>query len=537
MKKIFIILMALSLVACSRKAPVLNEEPGTVIFNNDSEPETIDPTLHTGVPDRNIVTQLFEGLTMFDPQTLAPIPGVAERWEVSQDGLIYTFYLRKDAKWSDGKPVTAKDFQYSFTRLLDPKTAAQYAYQGYPIKNGEEYNKGELNDPSQLGIEVVDNCTLKITLESPIPYFPSLLYHSSLYPVRQDIIEKFGTNWTRVENIIGNGPFVLKEWSIQKQIIMTPNPHYWDIKNVKPKKLIFYPIENMLTGYKMYQADQIMFAPNLPLSVIDKLIEEKDPELTIVPEFSSYYYNINTTLPALKNKKIRHALSLSIDRDKITKKILKAGQIPAWTFVPPGTEGYVSAEPPFSKMNIPLARKLLAEGLAEEGLKEFPVTRLLYNTMESHKQIALAITDMWRENLGLNIVPYNQEWKVYLKSEQNKDYQICRAGWVGDYLDPNTFLEMFTTYAGTNYTGWSNPEYDSLIKRAYEEQNPEKRYKLLQEAEAILLEEQPIIPLYFYVYDFLKKPYLKGIYGNVMELFNFKYAYIDEEEMKEYYNQ
>lgn len=536
MKKIVIILMALSLFACGRKAPVLNEEPGTVIFNNASEPETIDPTMHTGVPDRNVVTQLFEGLTMFDPQTLTPIPGVAERWEVSQDGLIYTFYLRKDAKWSDGKPVTAQDFQYSFTRLLDPKTAADYAYQGYYIKNGEKFNKGEISDQSQLGMEVIDDYTLKITLESPTPYFPSLLYHSSMYPVRQDIVEKFGTNWTRPENIVGNGPFILKEWTIQKQMIMTQNPYYWDIENVKPKKLIFYPIENTLTGYKMYQADQVMFTDPVPLSLIDKLMEENDPEMTIVPEFSSYYYNINTTLPALKNKKIRKALSLAIDRDKIVKKILKAGQVSAWTFVPPGTEGYVSAEPPFSKTDIPLAKKLLAEGLAEEGLVEFPETRLLYNTLESHKQIALAITDMWRENLGLNIVLYNQEWKVYLKSEKALDYQICRAGWVGDYLDPTTFLDMFTSYAGTNYTGWSDPEYDSLIKRASEEQDTERRYKLLQQAEEILLDEQPIIPLYFYVYDFLKKPYLKGVYGTALKLHNFKYAYIDEEEMKEYYN-
>jgi len=536
MKKILIILLALSLFACGRKVPVLEHEIGTVIYNNLAEPETIDPILHTGHPDSVVVIQLFEGLTSFDPKTLAPIPGAAERWEVSQDGFVYTFYLRKDGKWSDGKPVTAKDFQYSFTRLLDPKTAAQYAYQGYYIKNGEKYNKGAVNDPSQLGIEVIDDYTLRLTLESPTPYFPSLLYHTSLYPVRQDIVEKFGTNWTRAENIVGNGPFILKEWTVQKQMIMMPNPNYWDYINVKPKKLIFYPIENMLTGYKMYQADQIMVTDPVPLSVIDKLIEKKDPELTIIPEYSSYFYRVNTTLPALKNKKIRQALSLAIDRDKIVKKIMKAGQIAAWTFVPPGKEKYVSPEPAFAKVDIPLAKKLLAEGLAEEGIKEFPETKLLYNTLESHKQLALAVTDMWRENLGLNIVPYNQEWKVYLKSQQNLDYQVSRSGWVADYLDPNTFLDMFITNGGNNMTGWSNPQYDGLIKASAKEQDTEKRFKLLQEAEAVLLDEQPVIPLYFYVYDFLKKPYLKGFYGNAMKLHNFKYTYVDEEEMKKYYN-
>jgi oligopeptide transport system substrate-binding protein len=229
-------------------------------------------------------------------------------------------------------------------------------------------------------------------------------------------------------------------------------------------------------------------------------------------------------------------LSLAIDRDKIVKKILKGGQISAWTFVPPGIKGYTSPLPDFTKMDIPTAKKLLAEGLAEEGLNEFPETKLLYNTLESHKQLALAVTDMWRENLGLNIVPYNQEWKVYLKSEKNMDFQILRAGWIGDYLDPNTFLDMFVTGGGNNNTGWSNPQYDALIKSAAVEQDPEKRFKILQEAEAMLIEEQPIIPLYFYVYDFLMKPYLKGVYGNPLEDHNFKYAYIDEEEMKKYYN-
>jgi len=536
MKKILIVLLALSLIACGRKAPVLNQETGTVIYNNKAEPETIDPALSTGHPDATVVMQLFEGLTSFDPKTLAPIPGAAEKWEVSPDGLVYTFYLRKDGKWSDGKPVTAKDFKYSFTRVLDPKTAARYAYQGYYLKNGKRYNKGEINEPSQLGIEVIDDYTLKITLESPTPYFPSLLYLPTLYPVRQDIVERFGTDWTRAENITGNGPFVLKEWTIQKQMIMLPNPNYWDFKNVKPKKLIFYPIENLQTAYKMYQADQIMFTNPVPLSVIDTLIEKKEPELSIVPTFTSYFYRLNTTLPALKNQKIRRALSLAIDRDKIVKKILKGGQISAWTFVPPGIKGYTSPVPDFTKMDIPTAKKLLAEGLAEEGLREFPETKLLYNTLESHKQLALAVTDMWRENLGLNIVPYNQEWKVYLKSEKNMDFQILRAGWIGDYLDPNTFLDMFVTGGGNNNTGWSNPQYDALIKGAAVEQDPEKRFKILQEAEAMLIEEQPIIPLYFYVYDFLMKPYLKGVYGNPLEDHNFKHAYIDEEKMKEYYD-
>jgi oligopeptide transport system substrate-binding protein len=536
MKKIVVVLLGFLLIGCAKETPVQNQETGTVIVNNLSEPETIDPALQTGHPDATIVIQLFEGLTSFDPKTLEPIPGAAEKWDISADGYVYTFNLRRDAKWSDGKPVTAKDFQYTFTRLLDPKTAARYAYQGYYIKNGEKFNKGTIKDSSQLGLEVVDDHTLKITLESPTPYFLSLLYHTSLYPVRQDIVEKFGTDWTRVDNIVGNGPFVLKEWNIQKQMVMTPNPYYWDAQNVKPRKLIFYPIENTLTGYKMYQANQIMFTTPAPLSEIDKLIESKDPELTIAPLFSAYYYSINTTLPALKNKKIRQALSLAIDRDKIVNRILKAGQIPAWTFVPPGIEKYVSPEPGYTKIDVPLAKKLLAEGLAEEGLKEFPETKLLYNTSEAHKKLALAVTDMWRENLGLNIVPFNQEWKVYLKSESNMDYQIARKGWVGDYLDPNTFLDMFLTGGGNNNTGWSNTRYDSLIKNAAKEQDSGKRFKLLQEAEAILIDDQPIIPIYFYVYEFLKKPYLKGLYGNALELHNFKYVYVDEDEMKKYYN-
>ncbi|MGD9157070.1 MAG: peptide ABC transporter substrate-binding protein [Desulfobacteraceae bacterium] len=537
MKKITITLFVILVlvIACGRQVPILDHEIGTVIYNNKSEPETIDPSLYTGHPDATIIIQLFEGLISFHPQTLKPIPGVAERWEVSEDGKEYTFHLRKNAKWSDGKPVTAEDFRYSFVRLLDPKTAARYAYQGYYIKNGEKFNKGIITDKSLLGIDVIDDYTLKLTLESPTPYFPSLLYHTSLYPVRKDIVEKYGSDWIRPENIVGNGPFILKEWTLQKQMVMLPNPQYWDIKNVKPKKLIFYPIESVVTAYKMYQADQIMFTNPLPLPVIDKLIEDKEPELQIKPFFTSYFYKINTTLPALKNKKIRKALSLVIDRNNIVNKILKAGQIEAWTLVPPGIEGYEPPVPEFTKMDIPRAKELLAEGLAEEGLKEFPEIGLLYNTMEAHKKLALAVSDMWREHLDLNILPYNQEWKVYLKSEHNMHFQIIRHGWVGDYLDPNTFLDMFLTGGGNNNTGFANPEYDNLIKSASREQNPEKRFQILKEAEALLIDEQPIIPLYFYVFDYIKKPYLKGVYGNPMEHHNFKYAYIDEEELKKYY--
>ena len=535
MKRILVGLLVLFCLACDRQIPILDHETGTVIYNNQGEPETIDPPLHSGHPDALVVIQLFEGLTSFHPQTLEPIPGVAERWEVSPDGTVYTFHLRKDARWSDGKPVTAADFNYSFIRLLEPKTAARYAYQAYYIKNGEKYNKGEIADSSAVGIEVVGDHTLKITLESSTPHFPSLLYHTSMYPVRRDIVEKFGVNWTRPENIVGNGPFILKEWRLQKQMIMTPNPHYWDVKNVKPHKLIFHPVESMLTAYKMYQADQLMFTNPVPLPVIDKLMEEKDPELEIAPYFTSYFYRINTTLPALKNRKIRKALSLVIDRDKITKNILKAGQIAAWTLVPPGIANYIPPKPAFTRMDIPLARRLLEEGMAEEGLKAFPETRLLFNTLESHKKIALAITDMWREHLGLDITPYNQEWKVYLKSQNNLDYQISRSGWVGDYLDPNTFLDMFLTGGGNNNTGWSSSEFDDLIKSAAREQDAEKRFQLLSNAEAILIDEQPIIPLYFYVFDYLKKPYLKGVYGNALELHNFKYAFIDEVELKSYY--
>lgn len=536
MKRILaVVFLVLFCMSCGRQAPILSHEPGTVIVNNHSEPETIDPALYTGHPDATIIIQLFEGLTSFNQQTLEPVPGVAEEWDISSDGRVYTFHLRKNARWSDGKPVTARDFKYSLIRLLRPETASRYAYQAYYIKNGEPFNKGEIEDESALGIEVIDDHTLEITLESPTPYFLSLLFHPTLYPVRQDVIEQYGTNWTRPENIVGNGPFILEKWQIQKEMVMTPNPHYWDISNVKLKKLIFHPIENSLTAYKMFRADQIMITRPVPLAFIDKLIAEKDPELMVVPHYASYYYKINTTLPALKNEKIRKALSLVIDRKKIVEKILKAGQLPAWTLVPTETGDYVPPVPEYTKVDIPEAKKLLQEGLAEENLESFPETQLLYNTEEGHKKLALAITDMWREHLGLNIVPFNQEWKVFLKTENNMDYQIIRQGWIGDYLDPNTFLDLFLTNGGNNNTGWSNADYDSLIKNAAREQNPEKRWEILKEAETILIDEQPIIPIYFYVMTVMKKPYLKGYYGNAQDLHNYKYAYIDEDELNHYY--
>ena len=506
--------------------------PGKMILHrgNGSEPADLDPQIVTGVPEHMILMGVFEGLTDEDPKDLHPIPGVAERWEISPDLLTYTFFLRKNAKWSNGDAFTARDFFESYKRMLEPTLAAQYAYMHHVVKNAQAYNEGKLKDFSQVGYKVIDDHTFQISLIGPTPYFLSLINHTSWMPVHLPTIAKHGkpyergNKWTRPENFVGNGPFTLDQWKVNEVLTLKRNPHYWDAKTVKLDGLAFYPISSSETEERMFRANQLHVTDTVPLSKIPGYRKNNPDLIRIEPYLSTYFYRINVTKPPLNDKRVRKALALAIDRASITENILKAGQIPAFNLTPPGTGGY-TARGKFSG-GLAEAKKLLADAGFPDG-KGFPSFELLYNTQEAHRIIAEAIQQMWKKNLGIDARLLNQEWKVYLDSQRQLNYQICRAGWTGDYVDPNTFLDMWLTDGGQNETGWSNKDYDRYIGEAARTGDAAARLELFQKAETILMDELPIIPIYHYTRQHLIAPKLKGWNPTLLDHHPYKHLWFE----------
>jgi oligopeptide transport system substrate-binding protein len=501
-------------------------------FGNGTEPQELDPHIVTGVPEHNIIAALAEGLVAKDPQTLEPVPAVAERWEISRDGKTYTFHLRENARWSNGDPLTAEDFVWSWWRALQPQLGNQYAYMLFAVVNAEAYASGEISDFSQVGVTALDRHTLQVRLNNPTPYFLQLLDHYSSYPVHRATIEKFGaphergTQWTRVGNHVGNGPFILDTWQLNKVIKVRRNPHYWDAARVRLNGIDFRPIENVSTEERMFRADQLHITQTIPIDKIAWYREHNPDVLQVAPYLGTYYYRFNVTKPHLMDKRVRRALNLAIDRQAIVTSITKGGEIPATTFTPPDTMGY-SAQSDL-RFDPEEARRLLAEAGYPNG-QGFPVTELLYNTSEGHQKIAVAIQQMWNTELNVNISLNNQDWKVFLSSVTMGNYSISRAGWIGDYVDPNTFLDMWVTGGGNNQTGWSNPRYDDLVLRlAPAAATQEERYALLREAEGILLEELPVIPLYIYTSKSLIQPSVHGVHGNLLDYISYKHVWLED---------
>lgn len=519
-KLLFLSISIISLTffsACSKK----EDTSGLKIlrFGNGTEPSGLDPHVVTGVPEHHILLALFEGLSSPNPKTLAPEPGMAESWTVSDDLKTYTFNMRKDAKWSNGDPVTAHDFEYSWKRILTPTLASEYAYMLHIVKNAEKYNKGELKDWTKVGAKATDASTFVVNLEAPTPYFLSLLHHYSTWPVHKATIEKHGAwdnrnnPWTRPGNIVSNGPFTLKRWEINKILVVAKNPNHWQAKNVHLDEVHFSPIDNEQTEERNFRAGKLHVTSSVPIHKIG-VYKEKNPDLIhIDPYLGTYYYRVNVTKKPLSDKRIRKALALALDRNTIVEKVSKGGQLPAFAYTPPNTAGYTSKTQ--LQESITEAKKLLAEAGYPDG-KGLPAIEILYNTNEGHKKIAVAIQEMWKTRLGVDITLNNQEWKVYLNSQKSLNYQVSRAGWIGDYNDPNSFLDMFLTDGGNNQTGWSNKEYDMWVKKASTESNLAKRLEYFQNAEKILMTEGPVIPIYTYTRIYLKSPKLTGWYPNIL---------------------
>jgi len=528
-----LILAVLSLIPfCSKKQTPVEKgiEDQVLHFGNQVEPEDLDPHIVTGVGEFHIISSLLEGLVVPDPKTLEPLPGAASSWEISDDGLEYTFHFRSDGRWSNGDPVTAHDFVFSFQRILSPALAAEYAYMLYCIHGAEAYHKGELTKFSLVGVKALDDSTLYIKLARPIPYFLSLIIHHSWYPVHPPTIKKFGTmdergtKWTQPGNYVGNGPFVLETWDIGSIIKVKKNSTYWDNENVRLLAIHFHPIENQQTEERSFRTGQLHLTTGCPLNKIEWYEENKPELLRIDPYLGTYYYLVNVTRPPFDDIHVRKALAMAIDRNAITEHVLKAGELPAHYFTPTNTNGYTcTTEVSFDTTE---ARRLLREaGYSEEN--PFPAFSLLYNTSESHHTVAQAIQQMWKQYLGIDVTLVNQEWKVYLSSTNSMDYDVARMGWIGDYNDPTTFLDMWVTGGGNNRTGWSNTIYDSLITKAGRTADKQERFTSFQSAEHILIDELPILPIYFYTNAYLLHPSVKGWYPNLLNWHPYKFVYLE----------
>ncbi|MEN3943037.1 peptide ABC transporter substrate-binding protein [Prosthecobacter sp. SYSU 5D2] len=505
---------------------------GILILANGSEPETLDPQLATGSPEHHIFDALFEGLVATTPEDPDDNgPGAATHWE-TEDFITWTFHLRKDGKWSDGTPLTAHDFLFSFRRILTPELAGPYAPMLYPMLNAEEFNKGEVKDFSQVGAKALDDYTLQIILKGPAPYLPSMLKHYSWHPVPRHVIERFGkisdrdTKWTRAGNIVGNGPFKLKEWRYTHSLTVERNPLYWDAGLVRLNEIQFIPIVSDATEERAFRDGQVHVTNTVPLPKMD-YYREKEPDLfRLEPMLGTYFYRINVTKPPFNDKRVRKALTLSVDQDTLIRNVLRGGQKPAIGFTPPGAgEGYET--PGLLKYDPEEARRLLAEAGYPNG-KGFPKFDILINTMESHRTIGEAIMEMWKKNLNIPAGVLNQDWGVYLDSQRTLDFQICRAGWIGDYLDPYTFLSIWQTGDGNNNTGWSSPRYDELMQASLREGDSTRRMAILTEAETLLLDELPMIPLYWYVRPFLRRPEVKGMKSSLLEHRCYKAVYLEQ---------
>jgi oligopeptide transport system substrate-binding protein len=583
--------------------------PDEVWFNLATEPEWLDPGKASDNAAGTVLFNTFAGLTQPHPQTLEPMPDVARGWTISEDGRTYTFHLR-ETTWSDGTPLLAEDFAWSWNRVLDRQTASKYASFLYPVRYAQAYHalavlvtglpvdateaevlalaparawiervqwapdlaepdgsaaflfvaadakaapdgdaraalvrgvdgaslrgaslRARVADRDVVGVRATGPLTLEVDLESPLPYFLDLVMFYTLFPVPRhaiEALEREGKNpalWTRPEHVVSNGAYRLAEWRFRQRMVLEKSATYWDAGNVALSRVVLSMIESATTALHMYQAGEIDTLGNaaLPQELVQHLDDYAD--YRNAPWLGTYFFWLNTQAPPLDDVRVRQALKLALDRGAIVRFVTRAGQIATSDLVPDGLAGYRGlASPLFDPER---ARALLAEAGYSEGRGMPPIT-LIYNTNEGHRQIAQAVQQMWRDHLGIAVELENQEWKVYLKNLDAETFQIARMGWIGDYADPFTFLELLTSSSGNNHSGWSDPEYDRAMRAANETLDPTRRLALLREAEARAMDAVPIIPIYTYVQTNMMKPYVRGAWQNFQQRDLFKYWSIDE---------
>lgn len=514
------ILSALLLVLCLAACPAVAE--GVLHRGNGAEPETLDPHKSTGESESWIQYDLFEGLVTADAHGRI-IPGAAERWEISEDRLIYTFHLRPDGKWSDGTKVTAADFVFAWRRLLSPALGSRYAFFLWPVKNAEAVSKGTA-PPDALGAEAVDDLTLRVRLSAPTSYFLAALQHPCTYALSQANVKRYGDDFIRPGKLASNGAYMLAEAVPQGHVKLVRNPHFHAANTVSLDSVYYYPTENRDAEMKRFRAGELDITYDLPDGQIGWVRQNMPGDLRLAPFFSTYWFTYNLrNEPWKSSPELRQALSMAIDRQLIVDKITQAGEIPAYAITPPGTENYTAPLPDWARwtqaQRDAKARELLAKAGYGPGGKALEV-EILYNTSENHRKIAIAMDSMWRQKLGVRTKLVNMEWKVLLQARADAKFRdVVRGGWIGDYNDAYAFLALFQSdVKGQNHAGYANPDYDRLVRAAASEIDPAARRQLMERAEATLLADAPIIPIYTYVTTHLVAKRVGGWQDNIRNL-------------------
>ncbi len=499
----------------------------TLNRGNYTEPETLDPGLATGRYENNIIQDLFEPLLTFDA-TGKTQAGAATHWE-TQDNITFTFYLRENAKWSDGEPVTAHDFVYSFQRNIDPKTASQYAdyFKMMNLKNAQMILEGKAK-PEQLGVQALDNNKLQLTLASPLGYLPDMLCHYIVMPLPKKAIEKHGSLWTRPGNIVSNGAYQLKKWVVNERIELEKNPHYWDAKNVVVAQVNHLPIPPGNPEMNRYLAGDLDITSEIPSERFPELKKKYPQEVYTTAKIASYFYIPNTQKKPFDDVRVRKALALGLDQKIIAYKVTGRNEVPLYNIMPTNISGLQAKNPDWSQWS-PDKRKQQAQQLLKEAGydRNNPLRfELLYDTKDLHKKIAIAVASMWQQNLGVQVELKNQEWKVYLSSRHNGQFDVVRAGWQGDYNEPSTMLNLVVSDNQFNDGKYANAQLDALMAKSMQEVNPEKRAEIYQQVLAIMDADMPIIPVFQENSPKMVKSYVGGMPQNPMDVIYSKDLYI-----------
>ena len=482
-----------------------------MVINNGTNVQSLDPSQVTGVPEHRVYLALFEGLVGYHPQTSRAVPGVAESWRFSNNNETITFTLRQGVVWSDGTPITAQQFVDSWLYFLDPANASEYGYMmGMVIKGAYDYNSGR-GRPQDVGIRAIDDRTFEVNLVGPVPYALDMMGHYAFSVLPLHVIQRHGTAWTRAENFVGNGPFVLQEYIPNNRIVVVPNDRYWNKANVYLTKITFLPIEDQNTSYNAYLNGEIDWGTDVPPARIDEVRLHRDYQVS--PQLGTYYLQMNQTFhPAFTDARVRRALSMVINRDELMNRVIRSGELPAYSLVPPMGD----YEPtPGLRMDIPEAQRLLAEA-GFPGGRGLPTFEYAYNTSELHRIIGEYIQQTWRNQLGINITLQNMEWATFLDYRSQGQFQIARAGWVADYQDPSNLLELLYSTSGNNEGRYSDAEYDRLIRQAATMPDGPQRNAVMRQAEDIgITRDQGVIPIFFYVnQDMINLDIWEGWYSN-----------------------
>lgn len=502
-------------MAADVPAGVQLSDKQTLVRNNGSEVQSLDPHKIEGVPESNVSRDLFEGLLISDVEG-HPSPGVAEKWE-NKDFKVWTFHLRKNAKWSDGTPVTAHDFVYSWQRLANPNTASPYAsYLQYGhIANIDDIIAGK-KPATNLGVKAIDDNTFEVTLSEPVPYFYKLLVHPSVSPVPKAAVEKFGEKWTQPANIVTNGAYKLKNWVVNERIVLERNTQYWDNDKTVINQVTYLPISSEVTDVNRYRSGEIdMTYNNMPIELFQKLKKEIPNEVRVDPYLCTYYYEINNQKAPFNDVRVRTALKLAMDRDIIVNKVKNQGDLPAYSYTPPYTDGAKLVEPEWFTWSQEKRNEEAKKLLAEAGYTaDKPLTfDLLYNTSDLHKKLAIAVASIWKKNLGANVKLENQEWKTFLDTRHQGTFDVARAGWCADYNEPTSFLNTMLSDSSNNTAHYKSPEFDKLIADTLKVTDEAQRTELYAKAEQQLDKDSAIVPLYYYVNARLVKPWVGGYTG------------------------